>query len=154
MFNPDSTIDNRILDDIHSCTCFSLRKASRAVSQYFDKMLAPTGLKSTQVSMMAIIALNKTSTFAHLSDAMVMDRSTLTRNVRPLIRKEYLQVDRGTDKRVRLLSLTPKGTETLSQALPLWEEAQAIMVMGLKEQPWINLLDTLEETIKIASENK
>jgi DNA-binding MarR family transcriptional regulator len=112
----------------HSCTCGSLRKASRRVSQFYDTALAPIGLKSTQYSILAELersGRNGGISMCDLADAMVMDRSTLGHNLRPLQRDNLLLLRLAVDdRRKRLVALTQKGKTTLQQAQRLWRTAE------------------------------
>ncbi|MEE8273100.1 MAG: MarR family transcriptional regulator, partial [Alphaproteobacteria bacterium] len=66
------------------CTCFNLRKAARAVTQLYDAALGPSGLRATQFSLIAALGVRGAPTISQLAKAMVMDRTTLTRNLKPL----------------------------------------------------------------------
>src|SRR5271154_1705051 len=96
-----------------ACTCGSLRKASRRISQFYDCALAPVGIKSTQYSILAEVergSLDGPITMCELAAAMVMDRSTLGHNLRPLQRDELLALRLGQhDRRKRYVELTRKG---------------------------------------------
>ena len=96
-----------------ACTCGSLRKASRRISQFYDCALAPVGIKSTQFSILAEVerrSLEGPMTMCELAAAMVMDRSTLGHNLRPLQRDELLILRLGQhDKRKRYVELTKKA---------------------------------------------
>jgi DNA-binding MarR family transcriptional regulator len=106
------------------CTCGSLRAASRRVSQYYDSVLAPLDLKMTQFSMLAEIhrgGLRRPISMHDLAVAMIMDRSTLGHNLRPLIRDELLHLRTAHDDgRKRYVLLTRKGSAVLQQARRLW----------------------------------
>ena len=111
-----------------SCTCGSLRRASRRVSQFYDTALAPTGIKSTQYSILSELDRNHGSdgiTMRELASAMVMDRSTLGHNLRPLQRENLLSLRLATnDRRRRYVALTRKGRDTLRRARRLWRAAE------------------------------
>jgi DNA-binding MarR family transcriptional regulator len=114
---------------LHSaCTCGSLRKASRRISQFYDTALAPTGIKSTQYSILAEVERNCRAggiTMNQLADAMVMDRSTLGHNLRPLERDRLLMLRHSVDdRRKRFVELTRKGRTTLLRARRLWRGAE------------------------------
>jgi DNA-binding MarR family transcriptional regulator len=110
------------------CTCGSLRAASRRVSQYYDSVLAPLDLKMTQFSILAEVhrgGLQAPISMHDLAIAMIMDRSTLGHNLRPLVRDELLRLrTAGDDGRKRYVSLTQKGLAVLQQARRLWECAE------------------------------
>src|ERR1700730_14855375 len=114
--------------NVHACTCGSLRKASRRVSQFYDSALAPIGIKSTQYSILAELersGRNRGISMCDLADAMVMDRSTLGHNLRPLQRENLLLLRLSVDdRRKRLVLLTQKGKTTLQQARLLWRTAE------------------------------
>jgi DNA-binding MarR family transcriptional regulator len=112
-----------------ACTCGSLRKASRRISQFYDTALAPVGIKSTQFSILAEVdrgSLDGPLTMCELATVMVMDRSTLGHNLRPLERDELLSLRlTPDDRRKRYVALTRKGKTTLHRARRLWRTAEA-----------------------------
>ena len=111
-----------------ACTCGSLRKASRRISQFYDAALAPVGIKSTQFSILAEVEranLRGPLTMCELATAMVMDRSTLGHNLRPLERDDLLRLRLTViDRRKRHVALTKKGRTTLQRARRLWRTAE------------------------------
>jgi DNA-binding MarR family transcriptional regulator len=111
-----------------ACTCGSLRKASRRISQFYDAALAPVGIKSTQFSILAEVergSIDGPVTMCELATAMVMDRSTLGHNLRPLERDDLLSLQLAlTDRRKRHVALTKKGKATLQRARRLWRNAE------------------------------
>jgi len=111
-----------------ACTCGSLRKASRRISQFYDAALAPVGIKSTQFSILAEVergSIDGPLSMCELATAMVMDRSTLGHNLRPLERDDLLSLRLTiTDRRKRHVALTRKGKATLQRARRLWRTAE------------------------------
>lgn len=126
------------------CTSFNLRKASRAVTQFYDDALRETGLKSTQFSLLAAAAMAGTMPISRLADEMAMDRTTLTRNLKPLENEGLLRVQTGADKRVRNVTVTPEGLDLLERAAPLWRKAQTRMIDKLGDERWGDLLRQLQ----------
>ncbi|MFN4091028.1 MAG: MarR family winged helix-turn-helix transcriptional regulator [Alphaproteobacteria bacterium] len=111
-------------EDDSLCTCFKLRRATRRVTQIYDRHLHPTGLRITQFGLLARLRAAPLH-MTELADRMGMDRTTLTRNLRPLERLGYVAVDPGEDRRTRTVAITPVGRLALSAAAPRWREAQA-----------------------------
>jgi DNA-binding MarR family transcriptional regulator len=108
------------------CNCLAVRQAARHVSQFYDRCLAPFGLKTSQFSVLARLARRGPMTINALAALMVMDRTTLGRNIQPLERDGLVAVATGAaDRRSRTLSLTPKGAARLKAAAEGWSEAQA-----------------------------
>jgi len=122
-----------------SCTCGSLRKASRRVSQFYDAALAPAGIKSTQFSILSEVersSLDGPPTMCELATAMVMDRSTLGHNLRPLERDALLILRMAQpDRRKRYVELTKKGKRTLHEARRLWRRAEGRFEKIFGKQP-------------------
>jgi DNA-binding MarR family transcriptional regulator len=116
---------------VRHCACFNLRKATRAVTQYYDQVLEPSGLRITQFSLLAVIRLLGTASITHLAEAAVMDRTTLARNLDVLAREKLIRIRPGSDGRVREVSLTRAARLKLNAAFPLWERAQAQMAERL-----------------------
>jgi DNA-binding MarR family transcriptional regulator len=111
-----------------SCTCGSLRKASRRISQFYDTALAPVGIKSTQYSILSEVDRGSAQgpvTMCELATAMVMDRSTLGHNLKPLERDDLVQLRLSAeDRRKRYVELTKKGRSVLLRARRLWRQAE------------------------------
>jgi DNA-binding MarR family transcriptional regulator len=116
-------------DDVQAavlrCTCFNLRKAARAVTQMYDDFLRPSGIRSTQFSLLMLIRGLGPIGITELADKAVMDRTTLKRNLELLQREGLVRVTTGADARVREVSLTAAAEKRLVEALPLWRRAQA-----------------------------
>jgi len=108
------------------CNCTAMRKASRRLSQMYDNALAPTGLKSTQYSILAEIRRRgEPPTMRELADAMVMDRSTLGHNLGPLERDGLVALAASeTDRRSKHVVLTAQGRVRLAEARRLWQAVQ------------------------------
>jgi DNA-binding MarR family transcriptional regulator len=107
------------------CNGTALRKATRRVSQLYDSVLAPCGLRSTQRSILIHIARAGTPTMGDLAAALVLDRSALAHNLKPLERDGFVAVVVDpADKRSRLIKLTALGTAKLEESLQLWQNAQ------------------------------
>ncbi|NHC38143.1 MarR family winged helix-turn-helix transcriptional regulator [Scytonema millei] len=136
----------------NTCTCFNLRKATRVVTQIFDEQLKPSGLLITQFTILVAIAQTGSGTINDLAARLVMDRTTLTRNLKPLEREGLVIIQPGEDRRIRVVSLTAKGRDALATALPLWEQAQASVINRLGKQQWSSLLMALSNTVSLAQE--
>lgn len=107
------------------CHCLTMRQASRQVTQLYDQHFAPTRLRITQYSVLRVLGRNEPLSMQGLTDRMVMDRTTLSRALRPLERDGLVSMAQGRDARTRLLSLTPAGHELLDELAPIWNRAQA-----------------------------
>ncbi len=107
------------------CVCGSLRRATRVVTKLYDDALKPTGLKATQFGLLSNLMALGSSTLTQLADSMVVDHTTLTRNLDILEARGLVVTEEGEDRRERQLRLSEKGMASLSDAYPLWRAAQA-----------------------------
>lgn len=108
------------------CTCFAIRRAARLVSQGYDRALASTGLRTTQFSLLSALDRHGPHNPADLAEALLMDRTTMSRAVRPLERDGLVAVQPDPeDGRGRILAITPTGRAKLEEARPLWAQAEA-----------------------------
>jgi DNA-binding MarR family transcriptional regulator len=115
------------LTDLVWCNGLSVRKLSRKVTQLYDSALAPSGLRSTQVHILGELYQRQKSppTLSELAEAMVLDRSGLGHNLRPLERDGFVEMQENeNDRRERHLVLTEAGIDKLKEAFPLWAKAQ------------------------------
>lgn len=115
-----------MLQDPLACTCFNLRAATRRLTRRYDEALAPSGLGSSQFTLLNVVAAKPGCGVAELADFLDMDVSTATRNLRPLAAAGYITLRAGSDDaRRREVRLSQKGRNVLEKAHPLWAKAQS-----------------------------
>ena len=113
------------------CNCFAVRSAARHVTQLYDQLIAPAGLRVTQFSILAELKRKGPLTINVLADDMVMDRTTLGRNIRPLERDGLISIEAAaSDRRAKELHLTKAGENRLRAGLEAWAKAQARFEAG------------------------
>ncbi|WP_336492423.1 MarR family winged helix-turn-helix transcriptional regulator [Methylobacterium nigriterrae] len=115
-----------------TCICLNVQRAARIVGRRYDAALRSAGLSNWQFTLLMMLNREDPPTISALADALAMDRTTVTANLKPLERRGLLavQVD-ADDRRVRRVVLTEEGRALLTEALPLWEKAQAALVEQL-----------------------
>ncbi len=106
------------------CTCFRIRGAARRVTQIYSKHLATTGLKISQFSLLGFVTAEGPVSIGRLSELLATDRTTLTRNLRPLLQGGLIERAPSGDKRRHELLATPAGRALFKRALPLWAAAE------------------------------
>ncbi len=106
------------------CMNLNMRKANRVLNSIYDRHLQSCGLKGGQFSMLKIISSRKKTTNSELQDVMLIDQTTLSRNLKPLIRDGYIEVTQGEDLRMKILSLSSEGEELYLRANKCWQNAQ------------------------------
>lgn len=131
-----------------NCAVNALRKTERAATQIYDDALRPTGLRITQFNVLTAIRKLEPISVKKLARSIVMDRTTLTRNLKPLEREGLIRVDTAEDRRVREISLTPAGHRELTRAYQYWEQAQAKLLKQLGRKQMRQLVAQLTETSK------
>jgi len=108
------------------CNCLALRQAMRHVTQFYDEYMAPSGLRTTQYSILTKLKGLGSMTINALARELVMDRTTLGRTMLPLERDGLIRIEDGVaDRRSKQLTLTQAGASRLQLANRLWTEAQA-----------------------------
>ncbi|MFM0631552.1 MarR family winged helix-turn-helix transcriptional regulator [Paraburkholderia xenovorans] len=133
---------------LKTCTCLTVRQASRAVSQFYDEMLTPVEISSGQFTLLAQIKLKESSTISALAQRLLIERTTLTRNVRLLQERGLVEVVGATsDKRQRMMNLTAQGELLLVRAFPSWDEAQTQLSDALGKTGWNGAIKAMEVLI-------
>ena len=117
--------ENTVEPSCSICNCFAIRSAARQASQFYDRHLAPSGLRTTQYSVLNNLVQGGPLSINELACRMAMDRTTMGRALRPLERDGLVAIGPGRDGRTRALSVTDAGTQRLREAAPLWRDAQA-----------------------------
>ena len=110
---------------LSECNCLAIRQAARHVTQFYDQLFAPTGLRATQFAILSRLRRQGPMTINALAGLLVMDRTTLGRNILPLQRDGLIEVVASdADRRRRELRLTEAGRARHAAALERWSEAQ------------------------------
>jgi len=123
--------------------------AARVVTRAYDDALRPTGLRATQISVLAAVGARGALSIKSLADTLQMERSTLTRNLRPLEERGYVMLAPERRYRSRVLTLTPAGRATLGKALPMWEGAQRNLKKRIGQTRWPAVEDALAALIRV-----
>jgi DNA-binding MarR family transcriptional regulator len=151
MANNRKTLDpERCMQIGRSCACYNLRRAARATTRLYDDFLKPSGLRTTQYSVLMAAKLRGPVTLTKLAEITITDRTTLTRNLTVLEKKGLVASEPGEDRRERLVTLTEQGEEALVAAIPLWEAAQAHIEQGLGGERVGSLLKDLSAIVSIS----
>jgi len=142
-------IDEKQLAEMaRTCACFNFRKASRSVTQLFDQILAPSGLRSTQLVILVTSQLLGPSSIARLARELVMDRSTLTRNLKPLMNLGLLQFSQGDGGKHKSVEVTAAGQAALLRSAPYWEHAQSHLVNRVGPEYWTRIMTDLATIVE------
>lgn len=132
------------------CACFNLHKATRAITQLYNEVLRPTGLRISQFALLVATRRLEPITVRRLAQAVVMDRTTVTRDLKPLEKQGLIRIEVGEDRRERQVTLTTRGHQALAGAFPLWEQAQARVAQGLGQERLQRLLADLSAAVAVA----
>ena len=131
-----------------ACNCTALREAARCVTQRYDQHLAAAGLRSTQFSILTRLKEPGPTTINGLAQALVMDRTTVGRNILPLQRRRLIVVKRGEhDARRKELHLTTAGLARLKAGFDGWAKAQAQFEGTLGKEQASQLRDLLHVVV-------
>jgi DNA-binding MarR family transcriptional regulator len=106
------------------CVCTAARRRSRELTRAFEKAMRGSGLRSTQFNLLATLVQTGPLPTTRLADFLGLERTTLTRNLGPLMRDGLVRVDEGEDRRIRKAAITPAGEEAARHAFPFWKKAQ------------------------------
>lgn len=116
------------------CLALHVRKTARILGKAYDEVLAPCRLKNTQFSLLVYLKNCGPETMSEVAEFFLMDRTTLTRNLRPLERRELVSVLAGEDRRQRIISITPTGEALIEKAIPLWQNVQDRLAASLGQE--------------------
>lgn len=116
------------------CLSFAAQKAARALGRRYDAALRPTGLSNWQFTLLMMLIREEPPTISALAQYLATDRTTVTANLKPLERRGLVSVQNDAqDARVRRVALSDEGRALLSEALPLWQQAQDSAARRLAE---------------------
>ena len=127
------------------CTCFNVRRASRAVTQFYDGIMEPSGIKATQFTMLGAVALMGPASVTRLAEHLALDRTTLTRNLKVLADQALVEISAGEDRRERVVRLTEEGQAAIERATPVWHEAQDALTARFGEERWRRMIEDMND---------
>ncbi|MFC5589643.1 MarR family winged helix-turn-helix transcriptional regulator [Sporosarcina soli] len=131
---------------IQFCACANLRKAARSVTQAYERKMESTGLKVTQYYMLVNIARHDKISISNLGDVMLLDQSTVTRNVNVLKNRGYVNIAKDiSDSRTKSVSITEIGLAKLEEATPIWLQIQGKIEKDIGQEKYQDLLETLKK---------
>lgn len=128
------------------CLCIRLRRAAQRMTDFYSRMLAPVKLTVNQFSLLNNLSRMEGCGTGELARKVGQDKSTLVRTLQPLLRDGLINDHSSEDDRRRQLFLTPQGRSILDRAIPLWQEAQAELVvkLGKKQAELMEFFDKLD----------
>ncbi len=133
------------------CVCHNLRMTSRAITRFYGETAGPGPLLGPQMSLLMVASHLPRPTIMHMAEQLSMDRTTLTRNLKPLEAKGLLRIEEGEDRREKLVRLTKSGETALTVTLERWEHVQRRVVEKLGVERVNRLLADLAEVRRVAA---
>lgn len=127
------------------CNCMNIRRASRAVSQFYDSVLEPGGISLNQFGMLRVIESMQSPGISELAGEFRVDRTTMNRNLKPLLEKGLICQQQGSDARRKEIVLTESGHVALQRGMELWADAQNSLEQYLGADELKQLKSTLSK---------
>jgi DNA-binding MarR family transcriptional regulator len=147
---PTEIDQDQCLEVIGHCAATNFRKASRGVTQLFDQILAPCGLRSTQLTILVAAQVLSPCGLGRLARELVMDRTTVTRNIKPLELQGLLEVAGKAGRGGKTIQVTEAGRKAMLRALPYWKEAQAGLIRRIGQDRWERVMIDLTSVVSAA----
>jgi DNA-binding MarR family transcriptional regulator len=130
------------------CVCCALRRTTRALTQFYDRALRAHRLRITQLPILVAASRPGAVPLGRVAERLGMDRTTLLRNVRPLVKRRLVQVALSPESRRTEIRLTPAGRALLARVYPEWKQAQAWALARLGGSEWSRKLTALAEGLR------
>jgi DNA-binding MarR family transcriptional regulator len=134
-----------------ACACFRARTAARAITDFYDRTLEPSGLRLTQMALLAAIAASEHATMQSIASELGLDPSTMTRTLRPLEQGKLVRSRAGSDRRAKEIELTAVGRERLRAGHRCWQDAQRTLSDKLGRATFERLIADLASVTRILS---
>ena len=135
--HPTASSEECLIFDV-SCVAFNLRKSARVVGRLYEQEMRDAPIKGPLFSLLAIINKRGAATITGLAKDIGLDRTTLTRNLKPLEKRGLIRIAQK-EKRSKVVSLLPKGEAALRESLIRWRKAQDKVVRALGEDRWTRM---------------
>lgn len=129
------------------CACYRARSMARAITGLYDGILDDSGLRATQLAILAAIRSRGAASMQVLAAELGVDPSTMTRTLAPMEQGGFVASEPGEDRRVRELVLTAKGHRKLAEAGKLWSKAQQRLREKIGSERFERLLDDMDAVL-------
>ena len=127
------------------CNCINLRRASNAITEYYDNIMKPSGLTVNQFCLLRNLKRLGVCSTSELAEYVGLERTTLVRTISPLFQKNYVEDISPEGSRNRQIQVTPQGIQALEISIPLWEKAQKAVELKLGSKNLKLLIKFLEK---------
>jgi len=141
----NESLDSAIATVSQECAALRTRMAARSITRAYDDALRPIGLRITQFTILAAIHRGAPDSVSSLAEALAMERTTLTRNLRLLVEAGYVELGAEGYRRARAMRLTEAGRSKLQEAIPLWRSVQQRVTASFGNERWRDARDLLTE---------
>jgi DNA-binding MarR family transcriptional regulator len=138
-----SDLDPAAVAEMDGCVCLALRRAARTLTRFYDRAFRAHRLRATQFPILVAACKHRAAPLADVAESLGMDRTTLLRNVRPLVRRRLVEVSLGPDSKRTELRATPTGRALLARLYPEWKKTQAHALAALAKRDFSRNLDAL-----------
>jgi DNA-binding MarR family transcriptional regulator len=129
---------------IDNCACTRLRTAARLMTRAYDEALRPAGVTASQLAILAAVDVGEATSIAELSKRVAMDRTTLSRNLKPLEKARWIRLGAEGWKRSKTVHVTAEGRQRLTRATALWETVQAQFLKRFGKAEWTRVKRDLQ----------
>jgi len=136
----------------NECVCRVVREAARSLTNAYDKALAPSNLRTTQFTLLSVLARHTVASVTQLSQLLDLDQTTTTRNISVLEDSGFLMRVAHHDPRVKLVKLTSKGKQKRQIAFERWQEVQERIKSSVSEQEWTTFHSVLQKIQTLSKE--
>jgi DNA-binding MarR family transcriptional regulator len=129
----------------------TFRRASRALTQLYERALRPLGIRATQFTILQVLSLAGEVSQGQLGAMLAMDSTTLTRTLAIMGARGWIAEHRGEDRRERWLCLAKAGQTQLNRTLPAWQKVQSHLRDQMGEQTWKNLMQFTDQVTTLVT---
>ena len=130
------------------CACTSVRRAARVLTRAYDASLKPSGMNITQLAVMRTVRRHPGEPLSHLAESLMMDRTSLYRELASLQRRKWVSLKDGGDGQFRNATITEKGSAVLAKADSDWAIIQSAIVDRFGRAPWKAFVAELQRLIQ------
>ncbi len=137
-----------------NCTCYRVRKAARALTQFYDEALSGAGATLTKMSVLTELSRTPNLSVTALGKRLGMDRTTVSRTIKPMLRDSWIASGEALDRRARDLVITDAGIEILTRCNAGWRHAESKMLRSIGLESRATLFDLLDQVGEVVREGE
>ncbi len=134
------------------CACATARRAARVLTQFYSGQMRSADIEASQFALLTALDKRPGCNQEVIGRMLAFEKTTLSRNLKLLERKGWIEPSPAKDRRARGFSVTAAGRERLEAAQAGWSNAQEQLRSKMGAEEWEGMWKAFRAVTQAARE--